>query len=609
MLLAVAGCEKIPETPVVETKLDVVLLTENITVPYKYKSEIDVRIDNAKDKFTSVKFSGLPNLVQAEFVNSTFGHGQIVILSLLEKDADFDLKLSFENAGMTCEKTLKVKILGPKDISFESGETKLTYEILEYERVFDIPVLSESDDIRVSSNFDEDKNVLDYEILKNRGINVIRFLLRENPTAETRKISIDISVPGSTQTLSISIRQKGAREKDSMRELLKAFFEGTKGKTNWLNIHKWNTDNPINEWYGVSSVFIEELLFKGKTMETYVGLTDLWNIDLNWNYLAGEIPQIFWDNFKYIGYFDINGTHLDAPLESIPETVWHENLMGLRIGSINILQGSLERIYDCPNLQAVYISQNKTEIDFHLDDRLINLRNLQELYLLGVKTSGYIPQNIGELKHLKDFWCMNIGGTFPESMYELENLENFVISGDISGTLSPKVANWKNLEEFQLIKTKMSGKIPEEFGTLPKLNRLELNANHFDLETVPEFYRYWPPQNGNWTHGAFDSYWPAYWQYNEKNEGYNAGTPKWAQEKTGNPDIHHYLEHPLMDYPYAKDLEFPAYEYYWNGSAWMHPKYEYPARYYHKVGDKWIYDPEWDWNEIVVPITRVIWEE
>lgn len=324
-LLAVAGCEKIPVTPVVETKLDVVLSTENITVPYKYKSEIDVRIDNAKDKFTSVKFSGLPNLVQADFVNSTFGHGQIVILSLLEKDADFDLKLSFENAGMTCEKTLKVKVLGPKDISFESGETKLTYEVLEYERVFDITVLSESDDIRVGSNFDEDKNVLDYEILKNRGINVIRFLLRENPTAETRKISIDISVPGSTQTLSISIKQKGVREKDSMREILVAFFKGTEGYPEWLNTYGWCTDKPLQLWYGISSVFIEKTVFKGNVLETYVGLTDLWNVDLGWNYLQGEIPQIFWDNFKYIGYLNINGANFDKPL-TIPETVWHENL-------------------------------------------------------------------------------------------------------------------------------------------------------------------------------------------------------------------------------------------------------------------------------------------
>lgn len=458
----------------VETKLDVVLSTENITVPYKYKSEIDVRIDNAKDKLTSVKFSGLPNLVQAEFVNSTFGHGQIVILSLLE-----------------------------------------------------------SDDIRVGSNFDE--SILDYEILKNRGINVIRFLLRENPTAETRKISIDISVPGSTQTLSISIRQKGAREETSMRNILKAFFEGTEGYPEWLNTYGWCTDKPLQLWYGISSVFIEKTVFKGNVLETYVGLTDLWNIDLNWNYLAGKIPQIFWDNFKYIGYLDIKGAgrcqlndtkellhHADYDdgqtfySYELPNNVFHENLMGINLGSIYLRGNNLERFYECPNIQVLSWGYY-TIAPFRVDERMLNWKNLQILDISGKCNSGHIPQNIGELKHLKDIHCSNLSGTFPESMYELENLESFVISGEISGTLSQKVANWKNLEEFQLIETKMSGKIPEEFGMLPKLRLLELEGNHFDTESLPEFYRYWPTQNGNWGHGAFDSYYPEMYQNNNDN--------------------------------------------------------------------------------------------
>lgn len=90
------------------------------------------------------------------------------------------------------------------------------------------------------------------------------------------------------------------------------------------------------------------------------------------------------------------------------------------------------------------------------------------------------------------------------------------------------------------------------------------------------------------------------YQNNNENVHYVVGTPKWYIERFQVKVVAQIVVELEFNYPYAKDLEFPAYEYYWNGTAWMHPKYEHPARYYHQVNGKWVYDTEWDWNEIVV---------
>ena len=50
------------------------------------------------------------------------------------------------------------------------------------------------------------------------------------------------------------------------------------------------------------------------------------------------------------------------------------------------------------------------------------------------------------------------------------------------------------------------------------------------------------------------------------------------------------------EFPDADDLQYPATEYYYDGSSWRHPKLEYPAREYWFNGSSWVHDAACPWD-------------
>lgn len=126
---------------------------------------------------------------------------------------------------------------------------------------------------------------------------------------------------------------------------------------------------------------------------------------------------------------------------------------------------------------------------------------------------GQFPSNIGDLKQLRYLRLNNnyLYGELPESFYDLTELEYFSVSNSnfgseggtividpnnpeaptlgrnqLSGTISEKIGNLKNLYEFSVTQNMLEGELPKAIWKLPKLKALLLTHNKNLYGEIPE---------------------------------------------------------------------------------------------------------------------------
>lgn len=79
----------------------------------------------------------------------------------------------------------------------------------------------------------------------------------------------------------------------------------------------------------------------------------------------------------------------------------------------------------------------------------------------------------------------NLTGEIPDDFYDLVDLERLVIRNNpLSGTISPKIGNFRNLTELDLGYNGLSGKLPDEIWSLSGLESLVLSENSFQPITI-----------------------------------------------------------------------------------------------------------------------------
>ena len=106
--------------------------------------------------------------------------------------------------------------------------------------------------------------------------------------------------------------------------------------------------------------------------------------------------------------------------------------------------------------------------------------NVTKLDLGYNNLSGYIPEEIGYLSHLKslELRSNNIGGTLPESIGKLTHLWEFYLSGNpISGRIPESIGNLKYLNLLYMESNQFEGELPESFFNLEELRDLWLSNN------------------------------------------------------------------------------------------------------------------------------------
>mmetsp|Transcript_7085 Transcript_7085/g.11756 ORF Transcript_7085/g.11756 Transcript_7085/m.11756 type:complete len:595 (+) Transcript_7085:14-1798(+) len=123
------------------------------------------------------------------------------------------------------------------------------------------------------------------------------------------------------------------------------------------------------------------------------------------------------------------------------------------------------------------------------------LEDLKALDLRFNDLSGSIPSEaLSRLTHLED---LSLGvnfltGTFPTSYVPSSNLKKFSIFGNFISGKIPSLSGWSNLVELNLNRTNLSGSIPNEWGSLSRLEIL-------DMEIMRYLNGKLPPSFGTWT--------------------------------------------------------------------------------------------------------------
>lgn len=210
-------------------------------------------------------------------------------------------------------------------------------------------------------------------------------------------------------------------------------------------------------------------------------LPNLSTLSMSGNKLSGEIPQEIW---------------------SLP------SLITLTL-SQNLLTGEIpSSIRNAKNLKQLWLGNNL--LTGSLPDEICELSDLEELLIENtthkivagwvVKNTEYnhitgkIPENIGNLKKLKQLCIGSIGltGELPKSIWKCESMEVLTMlnAGDkypntLTGSISEEIANLKQLYSFGITGNNFTGTIPKSITKLTNLRVIALNENNLE-GIIPE---------------------------------------------------------------------------------------------------------------------------
>lgn len=170
------------------------------------------------------------------------------------------------------------------------------------------------------------------------------------------------------------------------------------------------------------------------------------------------------------------------------------------------------------------------EVYGRVPDEIADLEMLEELRISNygkVPEQSYpLPEAIGKLKNLKilRFQFYPVGGRFPESLFDLTNLEELRITGasgtdaqpipksianltklktinlggcNLTGSLIPELGELHELTELSLWGCGLSGSVPAELGNLINLRKIDLSGNKLsgvipaEISRLDNFWNLW----------------------------------------------------------------------------------------------------------------------
>ena len=268
------------------------------------------------------------------------------------------------------------------------------------------------------------------------------------------------------------------------RAVLVALYNAAAGG-NWTNGSNWLSDEPLNDWYGITTDD------NGRVTRLY--LSD--------NNLAGDLPAELGDlaNLKelYLGGRYMCIDNVCQPVspsanrltgEIPPELGNLSNLEWLHLGT-NRLTGEIPpELGNLSNLELLDLGVN--QLTGEIPPELGNLSNLELLLELGSnQLTGEIPTELGNLSNL-EFLGLNdnqLTGEIPAWLGGLSGLERLYLDDNqLTGEIPTELGKLSKLEHLGLLSNQLTGEIPSELGNLSNLEWLHLGANQLTGEIPPE---------------------------------------------------------------------------------------------------------------------------
>ncbi|KAK6116725.1 hypothetical protein DH2020_049545 [Rehmannia glutinosa] len=137
-------------------------------------------------------------------------------------------------------------------------------------------------------------------------------------------------------------------------------------------------------------------------------------------------------------------------------------------------------------LDGIYL-QDLKNLTGPFPNFLLNLPNLEIVYIENNKLSGSIPAQIGKQSKLYAFSLEGnrFSGPIPSSIGELTQLSQLNLGGNLlTGTIPVSIQRLRNLTVLHLDRNQLSGSIPDLFSGLTDLRSVSLSRNKF-TGTIP----------------------------------------------------------------------------------------------------------------------------
>ena len=283
------------------------------------------------------------------------------------------------------------------------------------------------------------------------------------------------------------------------RIVLEQLYKDTDG-ANWLHSDGWLGDITFEDWYGVSTDSLGNVILldlannglRGELPKTLGNLNQLSGLRINDNSLSGRMPssltKLLLEEFHYAN------TDLCIP----PRATFQQWL-----SAISVREGAdvpCPKLSDREVLTMLYETTdglNWKKQDGWLTDAPLgdwygvtvnDLEQVVELYLLGNDLRGQIPDEIGDMATLDllDLAFNWLEGAIPSDLGEIETLsELYLQSNQLSGQIPAELGNLP-LRLLYLDENKLEGTIPLELTNLSQLIRLHISWNQLSGPIPPE---------------------------------------------------------------------------------------------------------------------------
>ena len=276
----------------------------------------------------------------------------------------------------------------------------------------------------------------------------------------------------------------------SDRDILVALHQATDG-SNWRVSDNWNTDAPLDTWYGVEiddrgrviSLHLRRNQLTGAFPLELTSLTALKDLQLAGNSLTGSIPSEL-GRLANLVTLDLARNLLTG---SIPPELGHlTNLTHLNLVS-NQLTGPIPpELGSLVNLESLDLFLNP--LTGRIPPELGALVNLKSLGL-GDHLSGPIPPELGSLAQLQSLYLQynHLTGPIPPELGSLEHLRYLALQdNDLTGPIPPELGSLPHLRSLDLQNNDLAGAIPSELGRLANVTRLDLSFNRLTGPIPPE---------------------------------------------------------------------------------------------------------------------------
>ncbi|KAL6547547.1 hypothetical protein OROHE_009252 [Orobanche hederae] len=257
----------------------------------------------------------------------------------------------------------------------------------------------------------------------------------------------------------------------------------------------WNATSSVCAWQGincsvagaVTGITLNNYNISGVVPASISTLENLTVLDIGFNYFTGNFPVAIL-NCSKIRYLDLSQNYF---VGTIPASIDRlKSLQYLDLAANNFTGDVPPAIGNLTQLRTLNLYQNLFNGSYPMEiSNLVNLETLglafnHFLAMTEANVIGEIPEFFGNFSSLTfvDLSVNDMEGAIPNGLFLLKNLSQvYLYSNRFSGSIT-QVIESLNLAVLDLSDNYLTGKIPEDFGKLKKLERLSLFDNKLSGE-------------------------------------------------------------------------------------------------------------------------------